>query len=100
MKLAFDILIQGAKDVGAMKLSLVKEWVNVEEDTINIDKMLESLQISSTEANIEGYQVVGIKLKCEEDKTRIGLDISSCANDLAKAQPLVNLANEAINSIP
>lgn len=66
---------------------------------MNTNKMLQSLEISSTEAKKEGEQVAGIKIKCEEDAVRIGKEKASCANDLAKAQPYVDQANAAIDSI-
>ena len=99
VKLGLDKLIQGAQDVEAMKVVLAAEQVKLEEATVNTNKMLESLEISSKEAKTEGDQVAGIKQKCEEDAARIGAEKSSCANDLAKAQPFVDQANAAINSI-
>jgi dynein heavy chain len=99
VKLGLDKLIQGAQDVEAMKVVLAAEQVKLEEATINTNKMLESLEVSSEEAKKEGDQVAGIKQKCEEDAVRIGNEKSSCANDLAKAQPFVDQANAAINSI-
>ncbi len=99
VKLGLDKLIQGAHDVEAMKVVLAAEQVKLEEATVSTNKMLETLELSSKEAKTEGDQVAGIKLKCEEDAARIGAEKASCANDLAKAQPFVDQANEAINSI-
>lgn len=99
VKLGLEKLIQGAQDVEAMKLVLAAEQVKLEEATLNTNKMLASLEVSSKEAKTEGDQVAGIKRKCEEDAVRIGAEKASCANDLAKAQPFVDQANEAINSI-
>jgi dynein heavy chain, axonemal len=99
VNLGLDKLIQGAKDVEAMKVVLAAEQAKLEEATINTNNMLKSLEISSTEAGIEGEQVAGIKARCEADATRIASEKMSCANDLAKAQPFVDEANSAINSI-
>lgn len=99
VKLGLDKLIQGAEDVEAMKIILAKEQVKLEEATVNTNSMLESLEISSSEAKLEGEQVAGIKVKCEKDAERIGIEKASCASDLAKAQPFVDQANAAINSI-
>jgi dynein heavy chain len=99
VKLGLDKLIQGAKDVEAMKIILAAEQVKLEEATISTNKMLESLEVSSAEAKAEGEQVAGIKSKCEADAVRIASEKASCQNDLAKAQPFVDEANAAINSI-
>jgi len=99
VKLGLDKLIQGAQDVEAMKVVLAKEQVKLEEATVSTNKMLESLEVSSAEAKLEGDQVAGIKAKCEEDASRIAAEKASCASDLAKAQPFVDEANAAIDSI-
>ena len=61
--------------------------------------MLEGLQISSAQAQKEGEQVAVIKASCEADAARIALVKASCEADLAQAQPFVDMANKAINSI-
>ena len=99
VNLGLDKLIQGAKDVEAMKVVLAAEQVKLEEATVSTNKMLESLEISSAEAKTEGEQVAGIKSRCEADAARIASEKESCTNDLAKAQPFVDEANAAINSI-
>ena len=99
VKLGLDKLIQGAQDVEGMKVVLAKEQVKLEEATVSTNKMLESLEVSSAEAKLEGDQVAGIKAKCEEDASRIAAEKASCASDLAKAQPFVDEANAAIDSI-
>ena len=97
--LGLDKLIQGARDVEAMKVVLAAEQVKLEEATINTNNMLKTLEKSSAEAKKEEEQVFGIKKKCEEDAERIGKEKKSCETDLAKAQPFVDQANHAINSI-
>ena len=99
VKLGLDKLIQGAKDVEAMKVVLAAEQVKLEEATVSTNKMLKSLEVSSAEAKTEGEQVAGIKARCEADAARIASEKESCTNDLAKAQPFVDEANAAIDSI-
>ena len=99
VKLGLDKLIQGAKDVEAMKVVLAAEQVKLEEATVSTNKMLKSLEVSSAEAKTEGEQVAGIKARCEADAARIASEKESCTNDLAKAQPFVDKANAAIDSI-
>lgn len=99
VNLGLEKLIQGAQDVEAMKVILAKEQIKLDEATVSTNKMLESLEISKQQAKLEGEQVQGIKIKCEEDAIRIGNERLSCSQDLAKAQPFVDEANAAINSI-
>jgi dynein heavy chain len=99
IKLGLEKLIQGAKDVEAMKVVLAAEQVKLEEATRDTNKMLEILECSSAEAKREGEQVAGIKARCEEDARRISIEKESCTADLAKATPFVEQANAAINSI-
>jgi len=99
VKLGLDKLIQGAEDVEAMKVVLAKEQEKLEKATIDTNRMLRVLEGSSAEAKQEGGQVAEIKAKCEEDAARISAERASCEKDLAKAQPFVDEANSAINSI-
>ena len=92
-------LIQGASDVEAMKGVLASEQVKLEVATIETNKMLGSLEISSLEAKKESDFVATKKTKCEADATRISAEKNACLEDLAKAQPFVTQAEEAINSI-
>lgn len=50
-------LIQGAKDVAAMKIVLAEEQKKLEVATTETMKMLSSLEVSSAEARKEGEQV-------------------------------------------
>ena len=54
---------------------------------------------SSAEALKEAKLVGGIKEKCDEDRERIAGEKSVCLAELAKAQPYVDDANKAIDSI-
>jgi dynein heavy chain len=77
VKLGLDKLIQGAQDVEAMKIVLAAEQLKLEEATINTNKMLNSLELSSADAKREGSHVAGIKAKCNEDAMRIGAEKAS-----------------------
>ena len=77
-----------------MKIVLEKEMVKLEVATRDTEKMLSGLQISSMEAKKEADQVDKIKKKCEADATRIAGEKALCEEDLAKAQPFVDEAND------
>lgn len=57
LNLGLQKLIQGAKDVAAMKIVLAEEQKKLEVATAETMKMLSSLEISSAEARKEGDQV-------------------------------------------
>jgi dynein heavy chain len=99
VNLGLQKLVGGAKDVEDMKVVLQAEQVKLKEATEATNKMLGSLEISSAEANKEGEEVEKIKVKCIADAARIAAEKSACAADLAKAQPFVDQAEEAISSI-
>ncbi|CAM9612971.1 unnamed protein product, partial [Ectocarpus sp. 12 AP-2014] len=99
LNLGLQKLIQGAKDVAAMKIVLAEEQKKLEVATAETMKMLSSLEVSSAEARKEGDQVATIKTKCEDDARRIAAEKDSCMSDLAKAQPFVDQADKAISSI-
>ena len=99
VKLGLDNLIQGAKDVEVMKVVQAAEQVKLEEATVSTNKMLKSLEVSSAEAKTKGEQVAGFKARCEADAARIAFKKESCANNPTKAQPFVDKANAAIDSI-
>lgn len=92
-------LIQGAKDVEDMKVVLAEEQIKLDIATLETNKMLASLEISSAEAKRESDKVSVIKEKCMADATRIGNEKAACMSDLAKAQPFVDEAETAIRSI-
>eukprot|EP00606_Chrysophyceae_sp_TOSAG23-5_P000883 GSChrysophyteH2.ASY1.ANO1.1544.1 assembled CDS len=99
VKLGLEKLIQGAKDVDDMKKILAEEQIKLEIATVDTNKMLASLEISSAEAKVESDKVQTIKEKCEGDAKRIGKEKTACMADLAKAQPFVDEAEVAIRSI-
>lgn len=56
LNLGLQKLIQGAKDVEAMKIVLAEEQKKLEVATAETMKMLASLEVSSAEARKEGEQ--------------------------------------------
>jgi len=99
VKLGLEKLIQGAKDVEAMKIVLREEDVKLAKATEDTNIMLQDLEVNAAEAKKEGDQVATIKAKCEEDAERIAGVKSACEEDLAQAQPFVDEATTAIDSI-
>ena len=99
VNLGLQKLIQGAQDVDDMKHVLAEEQVKLEIATVETNKMLESLQVSSADAQRESDKVSTIKNKCVADATRIGAEKAACMADLMKAQPFVDEAEAAIRSI-
>ena len=99
VNLGLSKLIQGAQDVEDMKKVLAEEQVKLDVATLETNKMLASLEISSADAKRESDKVGTIKNKCMADATRIAGEKSACMADLAKAQPYVDEAETAIRSI-
>lgn len=60
LNLGIQKLIQGAKDVAAMKIVLAEEQEKLEVATAETMKMLSSLEVSSAEAHKEEEQVIDI----------------------------------------
>ena len=92
-------LKQGAKDVEKMKIVLASEEVKLKEADDACGAMLGNLEISSLEAKREKEAVNKIKEACEADAARIALEKKDAEEDLAKAQPFLDEANAAIDSI-
>mmetsp|Transcript_17913 Transcript_17913/g.16185 ORF Transcript_17913/g.16185 Transcript_17913/m.16185 type:complete len:3436 (+) Transcript_17913:1-10308(+) len=99
VNLGLQKLIQGARDVEDMKKVLAEEQVKLDVATLETNKMLSSLEVSSAEAKRESDKVTAIKNKCVADATRISAEKAACMADLAKAQPFVDEAETAIKSI-
>jgi len=99
LRLGLEKLIQGSEDVAAMKLVLADEQVKLDKATKECAEFLEGLQIQSAAAAKEGDAVAVIKASCVADATRIAAEKQSAEKELAKAQPFVDMANEAIASI-
>ena len=98
-RLGLQKLIQGAEDVAVMKTQLVEEEKKLNVATIETNAMLSDLRESSAKATTEGDKVAKIKAKCKEDAERIAREKTACEKDLAKAQPYVDKALAAIDSI-
>jgi dynein heavy chain len=99
VNLGLQKLIQGAQDVEAMKVVLAEEQVKLEKATEDTNRMLADLEVKSMEAQKESEKVSKIKAGCEAEAARISGEKSECEADLAKAQPFLDMANEAIRSI-
>ena len=99
IELGLEKLQQGAVDVAAMKIVLAGKQVELAQATIDTNKMLAGLEISSAEALKEQTLVSGIQESCDGDRNRIAGEKELCMTELAKAQPYVDDANSAIDSI-
>ena len=99
IELGLEKLEQGGKDVAAMKIVLAGKQIELEHATEATNKMLASLEISSAEALKEQTLVAGIAESCDSDRNRIAGEKELCMTELAKAQPYVDDANKAIDSI-
>ena len=92
-------LSKGAEDVEAMKLILAEERIRVDRATEAANQKLGSVQVSSLQAQRESEVVARIKTDCEAEAARIKKERDMCEADLAKAQPFVDQAEEAIRSV-
>ena len=99
INLGLQKLEQGAADVEKMKIVLAKEEVKLQEAERACTAMLSSLEISSLEAKKEKEIVDKIKTACVEEATKIKAEKDACQEDLAKAQPFLDEADRAVNSI-
>jgi dynein heavy chain len=97
--LGLEKLIQGAKDVAEMKTQLIEKEKQLNVATVETEAMLGDLRESSAIATTEGEKVSKIKASCVADADRIAKEKSQCEADLAKAQPYVDKALAAIDSI-
>ena len=97
--LGLERLEKAAEDVASMSTVLEVERGKLQTATEETNAMLGSLEVSSLEAKNESDMVRGIKEACESDATRISKEKELCLEDLAKAQPFVDDANSAIDSI-
>ena len=97
--LGLQKLTQGAADVAEMKTKLIEEEEKLNQATIETNAMLANLRESSAIATTEGEKVASIKARCKDDADRIGKEKAACEKDLAKAQPFVDKALAAIDSI-
>ena len=92
-------LQQGAEDVETMKVVLADEEVKLRKAEEATNAMLSKLEVSSMAAKKEKDSVDVIKQGCEEDKERIAGEKALAEEDLSKAQPFVDEAERAVQSI-
>eukprot|EP00949_MAST-11_sp_MAST-11-sp1_P002825 g2825.t1 len=92
-------LKQGAKDVEKMKIELAKQEETLLVANKDCSVMLSSLQVSSLEAKKESDAVGVIRDSCMAEAKLIGTERQACEEDLAKAQPYLDEAERAVNSI-
>ena len=85
--LGLDKLEQGAKDVAAMKIVLADQQVKLKAATIETNKMLASLEISSAEAMKESKLVQGI----------LRISVSQIARALVAKKPNVWLTSPKLS---
>jgi dynein heavy chain len=99
VEIGLEKLQSGAKDVEKMKIVLAEEEVKLRlsEEATNI--MLSKLETSSMEAKKEADAVSKIKEVCQADAERIAGEKADAEEDLAKAQPFLDEADRAVNSI-
>lgn len=82
-----------------MKKVLAEEQVKLDYATQETNAVLANLEVSSAEAKRESDKVTKIKNRCLADAERISAEKAACMADLAKAQPFVDEADNAIKSI-
>jgi len=92
-------LITGAADVESLKVVLASEQVKLGRATADTDALLASLGVRQAEAQVEGAKVAAIRATCEAEAARISADKAACLADLAQAQPIVERAVRAVDSI-
>ncbi|KAJ1421934.1 putative axonemal dynein gamma heavy chain, partial [Ochromonadaceae sp. CCMP2298] len=99
VEIGLEKLQSGAKDVEKMKVVLAEEEVKLglSEEATNV--MLSKLELSSMEAKKEADAVSKIKELCQADAERIAGEKGDAEEDLAKAQPFLDEADRAVNSI-
>jgi len=99
VNLGLKKLVQGAEDVEKMKIVLAQEEVKLRQAEEDSNIMLSKLQVSSMEAKKESDAVSIIKESCERDAAQVSGEKKSAEADLAKAQPFLDEAERAAQSI-
>ena len=92
-------LIQGAKDVEEMKVSLKKSQAKIAEKTEETNKSLEDVKAKKAEAEREEISANAVKAKCQQDAESIAITREICNSELEAAMPHVREAETAINGI-
>jgi dynein heavy chain len=99
VKLGLDKLLKGAADVEKMKVELAAQEEVLKESDKECSAMLGTLQVSSLEAKKESEAVGLIRDSCEAESKTIEEEKKACQADLDKAQPFLDEAERAVNSI-
>ena len=99
VEIGLEKLASGSKDVAKMKLVLADEEIKLQKAEEATNEMLSKLEVSSMEAKKEADAVAKVKELCEADAERISGEKGECEEDLAKAQPFLDEAERAANSI-
>ena len=99
VEIGLEKLASGAKDVEKMKVVLAEEEVKLRQSEESTNIMLSKLETSSMEAKKEADAVSKIKEACQADAERIAGEKADAEEDLAKAQPFLDEADRAVNSI-
>lgn len=99
VEIGLEKLKSGAKDVEKMKILLASEEIKLKQSEEAANIMLSKLETSSMEAKKEADAVSKIKELCQADADRIAGEKMEAEEDLAKAQPFVDEAERAVNSI-
>jgi len=99
VKLGLDKLLKGAADVEEMKVELAKQEEVLKASDKECSAMLGTLQVSSLEAKKESEAVGLIRDSCENESKVIATEKEACQADLDKAQPFLDEAEKAVNSI-
>jgi dynein heavy chain len=99
VEIGLEKLASGAKDVEKMKIVLAQEEIKLKKSEEDTNIMLSKLEVSSMEAKKEADAVSKIKEACQADAERIANEKADAEEDLAKAQPFVDEAERAVNSI-
>ena len=99
VEIGLEKLASGAKDVEKMKIVLAQEEIKLKESEKATNEMLGKLEKSSMEAKKEADAVSKIKDACQKDASRIAGEKAIAEEQLSKAQPFVDQAENAVNSI-
>eukprot|EP00937_MAST-01D_sp_MAST-1D-sp2_P000239 g239.t1 len=92
-------LAEGAEDVEKMKLVLADEEIKLKEADRAAAEMLSKLEVSSMTAKKESDVVAKIKEGAEADAAEVGEVKAAAEEDLAKAQPYLDKAVAACQSV-
>lgn len=99
MEIGLQKLATGASDVEQLKVVLAQEEVKLRAAEQACNNMISSLEQSSLQAKKEADSVSRIKLACEAEAALITEEKNAAEEDLKAAQPFLDEAEQAVNSI-